>query len=64
LAAEIKSMTFTEVQQKLADLYGGAAATNAETFQGKIDRLKVGFDEAKESLGAALLPAVEQFITF
>ena len=62
--AELSTLTFTEVQQKLADLYGGAAATNAETFQGKIDRLKVGFDEAKESLGAALLPAVEQFITF
>jgi hypothetical protein len=62
--AELATLSFTEVQQKLADLYGGAAATNAETFQGKIDRLKVGFDEAKESLGAALLPAVEQFITF
>jgi hypothetical protein len=62
--AELSTLTFTEVQQKLADLYGGAAATNAETFQGKIDRLKVGFDEAKESLGTALLPAVEQFITF
>ena len=63
-AAELKTMTFTEVQQKLSDLYGGAASANAETFQGKIDRLKVGFDEAKESLGVALLPAVEQFITF
>jgi tetrahydromethanopterin S-methyltransferase subunit G len=63
-AAELKTMTFTEVQQRLADLYGGAASENAETFQGKIDRLKVGFDEAKESLGVALLPAVEQFITF
>ncbi len=62
--AELSTLTFTEVQQKLADLYGGAAATNAETFQGKIDRLKVGFDEAKESLGAALLPAVERFIGF
>jgi hypothetical protein len=62
--AELSTLTFTEVQQKLADLYGGAAATNAETFQGKIDRLKVGFDEAKESLGTALLPTVEQFITF
>ena len=62
--AELSTLSFTEVQQKLADLYGGAAATNAETFQGKIDRLKVGFDEAKESLGVALLPAVEQFITF
>ena len=62
--AELSTLTFTEVQQKLADLYGGAAATNAETFQGKIDRLKVGFDEAKESLGTALLPAVERFIGF
>jgi len=62
--AELSTLTFTEVQQKLADLYGGAAAQNADTFQGKIDRLKVGFDEAKESLGAALLPAVERFITF
>jgi len=63
-AAELKTMTFTEVQQKLSDLYGGAASANAETFQGKIDRLKVGFDEAKESLGVALLPQVEKFIGF
>ena len=63
-AAELKTMSFTEVQQRLSDLYGGAASDNAETFQGKIDRLKVGFDEAKESLGVALLPQVEKFITF
>ena len=62
--AELSTLTFTEVQAKLSELYGGAAATNAETFQGKIDRLKVGFDEAKESLGTALLPQVEKFITF
>jgi hypothetical protein len=62
--AELSTLSFTEVQAKLSELYGGAAATNAETFQGKIDRLKVGFDEAKESLGTALLPFVEQFITF
>jgi hypothetical protein len=63
-AAELKTMSFTEIQTKLSDLYGGAASENAETFQGKIDRLKVGFDEAKESLGVALLPQVEKFITF
>jgi len=63
-AAELKTMSFTDIQTKLSDLYGGAAATNAETFQGKIDRLTVAFDEAKESLGTALLPFVEQFITF
>jgi len=62
--AELSTLSFTEVQAKLSDLYGGAAAANAETFQGKIDRLKVGFDEAKESLGVALLPQVEKFINF
>ena len=62
--AELATLTFTEVQTKLSELYGGAAATNAETFQGKIDRLKVAFDEAKESLGVALLPFIEKFITF
>jgi hypothetical protein len=62
--AELSTLSFTQVQEKLSNLYGGAAAANAETFQGKMDRLKVGFDEAKESLGVALLPAVEKFITF
>ena len=62
--AELATLSFTDVQDKLSNLYGGAAAANAETFQGKIDRLKVGFDEAKESLGVALLPQVEKFITF
>ena len=62
--AELATLSFTEIQTKLSDLYGGAAAANAETFQGKIDRLKVGSDEAKESLGFALLPQVEKFIGF
>jgi hypothetical protein len=62
--AELSTLSFTQVQQRLSDLYGGAAAANAETFQGKIDRLKVGFDEAKESLGFALLPFVERFIGY
>jgi hypothetical protein len=63
-AAELKTMSFTDIQKRLSDLYGGAASKNAETFQGKMDRLKVGFDEAKESLGVALLPQVEKFIAF
>jgi hypothetical protein len=62
--AELATLSFTEIQTKLSELYGGAAAANAETFQGKIDRLKVGFDEAKEALGTALLPQVEKFIGF
>jgi hypothetical protein len=57
-------MSFTQIQEKLSDLYGGAAATNAETFQGKIDRLSVAFEEAKEKLGEILLPYVEKFTEY
>ncbi len=49
-AAELKAMSFTDVQTKLSDLFGGAAAKNAATFQGRMDRLKVAFDEGVETL--------------
>jgi len=58
--AELKTMSFKDIQEKLSDLYGGAASTNAETFQGKMDRIKIAFDETKESLGTALLPYLER----
>ena len=62
--ADLATLSFTEVQQKLADLYGGAAAANAETFQGKIDQLKVAFNETKESIGAFLLPVLEKLLGY
>ena len=63
-AAQAKTMSFKDETQLLTDLYGGAASRNAETFQGRIDRLKVGFDEAKETVGAALLPIIEKLIGY
>jgi hypothetical protein len=62
--ADLKTMNFTETTKALSNLYGGAAAQNAETFQGKIDRLKQAFDEAKETLGNALLPILQKLIDF
>ena len=63
-ATELKTMNFTETTQRLTDLYGGAAAKNAETFQGRVDRLKQAFDEAKETIGYALLPIIEKVVDF
>ena len=63
-AAELKTMSFEEIQIRLAELLGGSAAANAETFQGKIDVLTNSINEAKEGLGTALLPQVEKFINF
>lgn len=61
-AAELKAMSFTDVQTKLSDLFGGAAAKNAATFQGRMDRLKVAFDEGVEAIGVKLLPIIEALI--
>jgi len=63
-AAELKTMKFTDVQDKLTELFGGAAARNAETYSGRIARLQVAFDEAKETIGFALLPIIEKLIGF
>ena len=61
-SAELKAMSFTQVQTKLSDLFGGAAAKNAETFQGRMDRLKVAFDESVETIGYKLLPIIQSLI--
>jgi hypothetical protein len=62
--AELATLSFEQLQTKLSDLFGGAAARNAETFQGRIDVLKNGFNEAKEAVGTALLPIIEKLIEF
>ncbi len=63
-AAELKTMTFTQVQGKLTDLFGGAAAANADTYAGRIARMQIAFDEAKETIGFALLPILEKLMKF
>jgi hypothetical protein len=63
-SAEIKSLGLKGTMDQLADTFGGAATTQANTLEGQINRLRVGFDEAKESVGAALLPAVKAFIDY
>lgn len=63
-SAELKAMSFEDTQERLSDLFGGAAAANAETFAGRLEILKVTFDEAKESVGAKLLPIIQQLVEF
>ena len=63
-SAELKAMSFEQTQTKLSDLFGGAAAANAQTFAGRLEILKVTFDEAKESVGARLLPIIQQLVEF
>jgi len=63
-SAELKSMSFEEVTKRLTDTFGGAAAANADTYAGRIARVQVAFDEAKETIGYALLPILEKLLGF
>jgi hypothetical protein len=63
-AAELKTMSFEQVQGRLTELFGGAAAANANTYAGQIARVQVAFDEAKETLGTALLPILDTLLKF
>jgi hypothetical protein len=48
----------------LADTFGGAASTKANTAAGQFQRLQVSLAETKESIGAALLPAVNAILPY
>lgn len=59
-AATIKSGDLKLVTDELQKLFGGAASSQAETFKGKIDRLKLGADELKESFGEGFLKGIQE----
>lgn len=54
--------SFNEIGAIMADTFGGAAATAAGTAEGQFKRLGVAFGEAQESLGMALMPAIQAFL--
>ena len=61
-AAELKTMSMEQITAKLADTFGGQAAANADTFQGRMARLKVAFTESVETIGFALLPILQKLV--
>ena len=49
-----------EVMAAMSDTFGGAATDSAETAAGSMKRLGIALGEAKEGVGAALLPILEK----
>ena len=52
---ELKTMSLNEIMLKLADTYRNSAAKAADTFAGKMARLNVAIDTAKETIGKGLI---------
>lgn len=63
-ASAIKAKDFDGITQGLATTFGEFAENEAETAAKKFERIKIATDEAKESIGAALLPVVEEISDF
>jgi hypothetical protein len=62
-AAELKTMSFDQVTGALAKTFEGQASKQADTFAGKMDRLKVAFDEGKETVGSFVLDAITPLVS-
>jgi hypothetical protein len=61
-AAQLKTMSLDDITKSLANTFGGQAAAAADTFQGKMARLQVAFDEGKETVGAFVLDAITPMV--
>jgi hypothetical protein len=62
-SAELKTLSMDQITQKLADTFENQASAKAETFQGKLDRLNIAFDEGKETVGSFVLDAITPLVT-
>lgn len=61
-SAQLKTMSMEEITAKLADTFANQASTQADTFQGKLTRLQIAFDEGKETVGAFILDAITPMV--
>jgi hypothetical protein len=57
--AELEAMGFENAVVALNETFGGTAAANADSYGGKIDRLNIAVDEARETIGKGLVDAFE-----
>lgn len=60
--AELKTLSFDQITAKLAGTFENQASKQADTFQGKLSRLQVAFDEGKETVGAYILDAITPMV--
>jgi hypothetical protein len=59
----LKSKDFDAATAALAATFKDQASNQAETFQGKLDRLKIAFDEGKETIGSFIIGALTPLVS-
>lgn len=61
-SAQLKTISMDEITKTLSDTFANQASLQADTFDGKIRRLSVAFDEGKETVGGFILDAITPLI--
>jgi phage-related protein len=61
-STQLKTMSMDQITAKLADTFENQASAKADTFQGKLTRLQIAFDEGKETVGAYILTAITPMV--
>ena len=61
-SAQLKTMDMDAITKQLGDTFANQAAVKADTFAGKMARLKVAIDEGKETIGSFVLDAITPMI--
>jgi phage-related protein len=51
-----------QITARLAATFQNQASAQADTFQGKMNRLTIAFDEGKETVGAFILDAITPMV--
>lgn len=62
--AQLKAMSFNDIQKDLEKRFSGSALENAATFEGTMARFRITIDELKESLGQAVLPYLKKLAEY
>ena len=61
-AAQLKTMSMDDVTKSLANTFEGASATAADTYEGKMKRLGLAFEDVRDTVGVFVLDAITPFV--
>jgi hypothetical protein len=61
-AAQLKTMSMDDVTNSLAETFAGAADTAANTFEGKMTRLGLAFEDVRDTVGGFVLDAITPMV--
>jgi len=63
-STELRAMSFEDITKSLARTFEGQADVAANSFEGRIARLRLSFEDVRDTVGEGLLPVVDRLLTF